>query len=241
MTRFPFRATAQRAQRSVRPRDQIKSFVFSLPFLLGLAGCVGASSGAPAGAIAQANIAAVYLPLHADIHLGLDTEDGAAVVLAPGIAATNDHNRGMVAPKTILGFGSRSDLRFFRTARSAQPQTAEPAPGQGVSAYGQGGHAELRIAHGTICNIAGTPADSPYFVFVGNAGPGFSGGPVLDDQGRLVGITFAYLEAAKGQRLIFAYGMKRVWAEFERKQPRRYDAGGDAPAPSLQGCPAPLH
>ena len=31
-----------------------------------------------------------------------------------------------------------------------------------------------------------------YFVFAGNAGPGFSGGPVLDGSGRLLGITFGY-------------------------------------------------
>ena len=31
-----------------------------------------------------------------------------------------------------------------------------------------------------------------YFTFAGNAGPGFSGGPVLDGSGRLIGITFGY-------------------------------------------------
>ena len=40
---------------------------------------------------------------------------------------------------------------------------------------------------------------SAYFIFAGNAGPGFSGGPVVDGAGRLIGITFGYKdEGAKG-------------------------------------------
>jgi S1-C subfamily serine protease len=95
-----------------------------------------------------------------------------------------------------------------------------------VTAYGQGANAELRVAHGRICNIAGKLADSPYFIFAGNAGPGFSGGPVLDGDGRLIGITFAFVDRPKNRRLIFAYDMKRVAAEFQRKQPRKSKADG---------------
>jgi len=52
-----------------------------------------------------------------------------------------------------------------------------------------------------------------YFIFAGDAGPGFSGGPVLDHSGQLIGITFGYRQDGSN-RLIYAYPMSRVRAEF---------------------------
>jgi hypothetical protein len=182
--------------------------------LLGVSGCAG-SSGQPATAIAQPDIAAAYLPLHARVHLGIDSADGAAVVIAPGIAVTNAHNANLLEPKNILGTRQDYDLLFFRTAKSTAPQTAMPVIGEGVTAYGQGGNRDLRVAHGVVkeikqCSGCTAPA---YFVFAGDAGPGFSGGPVLDGSGRLIGITFGYKDEGR-QRLIYAYDMSRVRAEF---------------------------
>lgn len=181
-------------------------------------GCA-ASSGAPATAIAQPEIAAAYLPLHGRVHLGLDSADGAAVVIAPGIAVTNAHNANLLAPKNVIGARQDYDLLFFRTPKNAAPQTAAPVVGQGVTAYGQGGDSELRIAHGIVREIkqcAGCTAPA-YFVFAGNAGPGFSGGPVLDGSGRLVGITFGYKDEGH-ERLIYAYDMGRVRVELSALQ-----------------------
>jgi len=197
------------------------------------------SSGLPAVAIAEPDIAAAYLPLHARVHLGIDTADGAAMVMAPGVAVTNEHNANLVDPKLVLGYGTQSDLMFFRTPRQASPPTAVPVVGQGVTAYGQGEGGQLRIAHGVICNIAQVPgyADSPYFIFAGNAGPGFSGGPVLDNSGRLIGITFAYLDRSKHNRLIFAYDMKRVAVEFRLKRPGKSNLDSEfSSAPAYGNC-----
>ena len=55
---------------------------------------------------------------------------------------------------------------------------------------------------------------SDAFTFEGDAGPGFSGGPVVDAKGRLIGITFAYKDVG-GRRLIYAYDMSRVQAELD--------------------------
>ena len=160
-------------------------------------------------------IAAAYLPLHARVHLGLDSASGAAMVIAPHLAVTNAHNANLLDPKSVLGVRRDYDLLFFRTSRSAEPETAPVRPGESVIAYGQGADRELRVAHGVVrrvqqCTGCTAPA---YFTFAGNAGPGFSGGPVLDASGKLVGITFGYKDEAR-ERLIYAYDMARVRAEF---------------------------
>ena len=104
------------------------------------------------------------------------------MVIGPHLAVTNAHNANLLDPKDVIGVRQDYDLLYFRTPRNAEPQTAPVALGQGVIAYGQGANAELRVAHGVVreikqCEGCSVPA---YFTFAGNAGPGFSGGPVLD-------------------------------------------------------------
>ena len=190
------------------------SSLILIPLLVSVAGCA-ASSGQPATVIAEPGIAAAYLPLHARVHLGIDTVDGAAVVIAPGIAVTNAHNANLLEPKSVIGVRQDYDLLFFRTPKDTAPPTAAPVIGESVTAYGQGGDRELRIARGVVkeikpCSGCTAPA---YFVFAGNAGPGFSGGPVLDRSGKLIGITFGYKDEGR-ERLIYAYDMARVRVEF---------------------------
>jgi hypothetical protein len=192
----------------------------SLALLLLTAGC--ASSGDPAARISQADIAGAYLPLHASINLGIDGVDAASVVVAPGIAATNGHNANLVDPTTVIGTVRDYDLLFYRTARGTPPPTGPVLVGAAVTAYGQGQDKDLRIAHGIVREIHMCPGCKvpAYFTFAGNAGPGFSGGPVLNSAGQLIGITFGYKDS-RAERLIYAYGMDRVMAELStfRKVP----------------------
>jgi hypothetical protein len=180
--------------------------------LIFLAGCAS-SSGVPAANIPEAQIAVAYIPLHRGN--ALSHADGAAVAIAPGVAVTNGHNRNMVAPDAVIGEARDYDLLFFRDTRAAAMNVAAPNVGEGVRAYGQGGDGDLRLAQGVVraiqsCSGCSVPA---YFTFAGNAGPGFSGGPVLDGSGRLIGIVFGYRDQGR-ERLIYAYPMSRVEAEL---------------------------
>jgi len=187
---------------------------------LALAGCA-TSSGLAVREIGQPAIAAAYLPLHGTVHLGIDTADGAAMVIVPGIAVTNAHNANLVDARQVIGTARAYDLLFFRTRYGQPPPTAPVTPGMAVTAYGQGVDADLRIAHGTVDRIetcAGCTAPA-YFIFsnprrvADDAGPGFSGGPVIDSAGRLVGITFGYKDEGS-RRQIYAYDISRVRAEL---------------------------
>lgn len=146
---------------------------------------------------------------------------GAAFVMAPGIAVTNAHNDDFLGAVPRIGTSRNYDLLFFRSDRAASPVYGAPSVGEGVIAYGQGAHGEVREAHGVVrslnqpvearcetCNVQGA------FIYEGNAGPGFSGGPVVDAiSGAIVGITFGYNDE-NGRRLMYAYPMSRVRNEL---------------------------
>lgn len=141
--------------------------------------------------------------------------EGAAVAIAPGIAVTNGHNRNLVTPDRVIGASRDYDLLFFRDAHRAVTAVAEPKIGEAVTAYGQGVNGGLRQAQGVVRSIRFCPGCTvpAYFTFAGNAGPGFSGGPVLDPAGRLLGIVFGY-KIEEQNRLIYAYPVNRVRAEL---------------------------
>lgn len=192
-----------------RYRSSLPGLVALLPVLVGCA----TSSGIPAADIPEADIAGAYIPLHRGNVLS--HADGAAVAVAPGIAVTNGHNRNLVDPRAVIGEAKDYDLLFFRDAHPAATEASEPRVGEAVSAFGQGADGDLRLARGVVRTIqlcAGCTAPA-YFTFAGDAGPGFSGGPVLDGSGRLIGITFGYKDEGR-VRLIYAYPMDRVRAEL---------------------------
>lgn len=184
-----------------------------------LAGCA-VSSGVAIPRINDPVLAGAYIALSKATDLGIDHDEGAAVAIAPGIAATNAHNANLVDPAQVIGKSTGYDLLFFRADRTAAPPDAAPAIGEAVTAYGQGAEGELRIAHGVVKTIQPCAGCGPsaWFTFAGDAGPGFSGGPVVDAQGRLLGITFGYKDEG-GARLIYAYEMARVRAELRRVSP----------------------
>ena len=182
----------------------------TLAVALGLSGCA-ASSGTAAHGFSSDAVAASYIPLHSSSLLG--SGDAAAVAIAPGIAVTNAHNANLIDPKTVIGTSSGYDLLFFRTSVSATLQMSSAKDGEEVIAYGQGKDGDLRIAHGVVNRF--WPAA---FGYVADAGPGFSGGPVLDAKsGALLGITYGYQDE-RGQRLMVAYSAAFVTSQLAAVQ-----------------------
>jgi len=181
--------------------------VFLFALLLGAC----ASYGEPASNIAYPEIASAYIPLEQS---RVFTERaGAAMVIAPGVAVTNAHNVNLVDPKSVIGSLTDYDLLYFRTHLSAVAPIAEAYNGEDVIAYGQGDGGKLHVAHGIVKRF--WPAA---FGYVAGAGPGFSGGPVVDEKtGALIGITYGYLDNTNaGGRLMMAYGSAFVLSELDK-------------------------
>lgn len=189
---------------------------------LALAACAR-SSGERAEHFVNADIGQAYIPLEGSAYLIMEGH-GAAVVIAPNIAATNAHNENLIESKSIIGASRNYDLLYFRTPRSVVPAIAAPAVNERVLAYGQGTDGELRVAQGVVrwldaevvARCPGCPVQHA-FIFEANAGPGFSGGPVVDAQtGDLVGIVFGFRDDDKDgvEKLMYAYDMSRVQSEF---------------------------
>ncbi|HXL99790.1 MAG TPA: serine protease [Rhizomicrobium sp.] len=190
-----------------------------------LAGC--SSAGEPSAGFAFPAIASAYLPLSGARDIIFEGH-GAGMVIGSGIAVTNAHNANLVDSTSVIGASVDYDLLFFRTAAGPPLPVARPWIAEEVIAYGQGTDGSLREARGRM-----TALDAPVlarcptcsiqhaFTFEADAGPGFSGGPVVDaTDGKLVGIVFGYQDEKDGGRLMYGYDMNRVETELSqaRKQ-----------------------
>lgn len=174
-----------------------------------LSGCAPESFGTSADSFAFPGLARAYIPLESSGILG--TRDGAAVVIAPGVAVTNAHNANIVDTDAVLGTAPGYDLLYFRTGRTDTIAMGSASNGEEVIAYGQGSGGGLRVARGVISKQ--WPAA---FGFVCDAGPGFSGGPVLDARtGKLIGITYGFEGDVRAtHRLMIAYRIEFVQSQY---------------------------
>jgi len=177
----------------------------------------------PAEGFVSPAVERAYIALHSREYLIFDA-DAAAVVLGGGIAVTNAHTADLVDERRVIGISRDYDLLFFHVDNAVVPVATDvPRQGARVVAYGQF-EGELRRAEGNVTNLdAPVKPNCPdclvqsAFTFEGNAGPGFSGGPVLDSAtGRLIGIIFGYTDDPNGGRTIYAYPMQRVTAELRK-------------------------
>lgn len=203
-----------------------------LPVLLALGlGACAVSSGEQASGFSDPRVGAAYLPLSTSAFLG--ERRGAAIIIAKNVAATNAHNANLLDPKSVIGASETYDLLFFHTDSAAPPPLfAEPRIGEAVLAYGEGKGGELRVARGVVTALdapveplCATCGAQTAFTFAGDAGEGFSGGPVVDEDGHVVGIVFGYLDSGRA-RAIYAYSTRRIETELagvEKRLPADLD------------------
>ena len=198
----------------------LRCSVFFCVTVLLLTAC---AEGRPSQGFIIPSLADAYIPLSKS-ELFIFERSGAAMAIAPNIAVTNAHNALLVPEDAVLGQSQDYDLLFFRTSNSSVAQMSVPRVGQSVIAYGQGTGGELREARGTITSL-NEPVASRCdhcavqfaIAFEADAGPGFSGGPVVDaGTGAVLGIVFGYRDDSRvsASRLMFAYDIALVAAEL---------------------------
>jgi len=199
-----------------------RAWILGAIFALALEGCA-TSAGEETDHFINPAIAAAYTALSGSAYLIMEGH-GAAVTIAPNVAVTNAHNDNLVERQTIIGRSTNYDLLYFRTDKTTVPEFAPPYLHEKVVAYGQGVDGSLRLAQGVVkwldAEVAARCPKCPVqhaFIFEANAGPGFSGGPVVDAAtGKAVGIVFGFRDddSAGIEKLMYAYDMKRVMSEW---------------------------
>jgi len=186
---------------------------------------IACSAGEPSKGFINPALMDAYIPLSQSRMLVLGRW-GAALVVAPNVAVTNDHNLNLIPSDRVLARSRDYDLLFFRTGQQAVPDFATALAGEQVIAYGQGSDHDLREAKGMVAAldeyVAPRCADcrtQRAITFDADAGGGFSGGPVVDAAtGAVLGVTFGYLngQGVKGGRRMYAYDIGLVTAEMHR-------------------------
>jgi hypothetical protein len=173
----------------------------------------------------DADVAYAYIPLKHD-YFWVAEADAGAVVVEDGIAVTAAHAENLIPRDKVIGISTDYDLLFFHTERTQAPLGVDtPHVGGRVVSYAHYDD-DLYKAEGVITSVdapvrarCDTCVVQSSFSFDGNAGPGYSGGPVLDAKtGKLIGIVFGYLDKPDGGRTIYAYPMSRVFEELKKVQ-----------------------
>lgn len=216
--------------------------------------CVGALSGAPARALPPAEVFAKVSPSvwivrtydKEGLRLGL----GSAVVVAPDTLITNCHvlrkaARFVVARDkatydgTLMLWDVERDICQVQVPNLQAPpvetaDTQQLVVGQAAYAVGAPQGLELTLSAGLVSSLR--KDESNRLFAIQTSAPisqGSSGGGLFDEQGRLVGITTAFIGDGASQNLNFA-----IPVDYWRELPQRHAAarsrtqGGNAAASS---------
>lgn len=164
---------------------------------------------------------------------------GASTQLTDDVAVTNAHAAALLENwRGLLAIDERADLAFYRH-RGTPATWTDARPGESVALYGsECGGVQVGVRGAVIGALKPTAFDSCTHCTVGpstivlratGAGPGFSGGPVVNDSGQVIGLTYSMIAHLRDEALapglrvgdMLAIPSALVWAEYERLVLRR--------------------
>ena len=174
-----------------------------------------------------------------EVVVGIAT--GTGFVIAPGYVLTNRHviegasdlvildpigrEKQMVA--TVVAESENPDLALLRCEELAEVDTtplnlAEKLPRRGtdIMVLGYPGGSmlglELKSTRGSITSATDAKVDGGSFLYSATVNPGNSGGPVIDQSGRVVGVVVAMIKTHQsGNTYSLGIPMERVWPFLE--------------------------
>lgn len=145
------------------------------------------------------------------------SSSGSGIVInARGDVLTNNHVAGSCTelhvidashasvPATLVGADAANDLALLRTGRSSptwahfrDDHGLRPGESVVVTGYPLSGllSPDMAVTTGSLTALAGMSGDSRQLQISAPVQPGNSGGPVLDDSGRVIGVTTAVLNS----------------------------------------------
>lgn len=114
---------------------------------------------------------------------------------------------------TILKSDSNIDLAVIKVDERNEAylpleQKQEIRPGERILAIGNPLGLEKTVSDGLVSAIRGVPGGLQIIQISAPISPGSSGGPLLNQQGRVIGVTTAML--SEGQNLNFAVGIRTI-------------------------------
>lgn len=195
-----------------------------------LVGCAGAPARIAEGSVPEPPVAATAL--HWVVEDAAGRPLGSATAIGPGMLLTNRHviggHQGIVVrrageasghPVLAVARSERADAALLRVAPGVLPSGivlagAPPAPGAALAAAGV-----LEGARRVSIGRAGSAMEAlragpGHAVARIAAAPGFSGGPVTDGEGRLVGIVVAAMLDSRAEAFrLAAHAAEAVLAE----------------------------
>lgn len=164
--------------------------------------------------------------------LGIAT--GTGFVVAPGYVVTNnhvidggseliimdpkDHERHL--PATVVATLTDPDIALLRCEQldaPALPLAAEmPRPGTDIMALGYPGGSllgmEQKVTRGAVVSQSDPQMDGGNFLHSATVNPGNSGGPIVDQQGHVVGVVVAIVRTATiGNAYSVGIPVERIW------------------------------
>jgi hypothetical protein len=175
---------------------------------------------------------------------GAKSGQGSGFFIGDGKIVTNAHvvqdaysaevhgSLGLYENVTILKEDEDIDLALLQVSATGEPRLrlavarSRLRPGQRILAIGNPMGLDHTVSDGLISAVRGLPGEFQLVQISAPISPGSSGGPLLDMEGRVVGVTSAGI--SDGQNLNFAVGIETLQEFLSRNDsPRALEKAGE--------------